>query len=181
MFSCLKISSRVNFFRLVSNTIPVTYNQESVAGCGLPFARVDFNTANFVNSNLQGAILDGGNFQRAFFVNANLGGVSVVDADFQQALLQGANLRAVNFQSSDLRGAIFGGANLEGADLSDADLSGADLRGAYSVTPEQLATAYLDDETQLPEFDASPVYFSGASPMFESPFPDLPLFVEQGR
>lgn len=66
-------------------------------------------------------------------------------------------------------------------DLSNADLSGADLRGAYGITPEQLATAYLDDETQLPEFNASPVYFSGASPMLESPFPDLPLFVEQGR
>jgi uncharacterized protein YjbI with pentapeptide repeats len=130
---------------------------------------VDFSEANFVNSNLQGAILDDGNFQRAFFVNANLRGVSAVGADLQQARLQGANLRAVNFQDSDLRGAIFSGANLAGADLTDADLSGADLRGAYGITPEQLATAYLDDETQLSEFNASPVYFSGAAPALVFP------------
>jgi len=128
-------------------------------------AESDFGGANMVASNVQDAIFDGGNFQGAFLVNSNLGGVSAQDADLRNARLQGANLRNVDFRGCDLRGAIFGGANLEGANLDEAELSGADLRGAYGVTPEQLARAYIDKETQFPEFFASPIYLTGSAPI----------------
>jgi hypothetical protein len=117
---------------------------------------VDFRGANFVETTLQDAVLDGGDFQGAFLVNANLAGVSAQDADLRNAKLQGANLRNGDFRGSDFRGAIFAGANVEGADFYEADLSGADLRGVAGLTREQLAGAYMDDETQLPEVVAAP-------------------------
>jgi hypothetical protein len=41
-------------------------------------------------------------------------------------------------------------ADLGGADLSRAVLSGADLRDAPNLTPEQIKSAYVDEQTKLP-------------------------------
>jgi hypothetical protein len=78
------------------------------------------------------------------------------NADARLANFQGANLVL-----ADLRGAILRGANFQGADLRGADLQGADIQranlqktklmGAKNLTQDQVNTACVDENTQLPE------------------------------
>jgi uncharacterized protein YjbI with pentapeptide repeats len=71
------------------------------------------------------------NAVRAFLVNADLRGADLLGADLRQA---------------DLRGARFDGAELHGTHLQ-----GADLTYATGLTREQLAAAWVDATTRLPE------------------------------
>ncbi|MBF4460169.1 pentapeptide repeat-containing protein [Pseudoclavibacter sp. VKM Ac-2867] len=70
--------------------------------------------------------------------------------------LSGSDLRAVELRgalliAAKLRGADLRWADLLGADLRDAELHGADLRHVLHLTQPQLAAAFGDDATQLPE------------------------------
>jgi uncharacterized protein YjbI with pentapeptide repeats len=73
---------------------------------------------------------------------ANLQGLKLIWADLREADLRGADLR-----DADLRKAQLGNARLEGANLS-----GANLWETCGLTPEQLASALTDANTQLPLF-----------------------------
>ena len=83
--------------------------------------------------------------------------------DLRGAHLDGANLNGADLRAADLRAACLYEAelilaDLRGADLRRANLEHADLAGAYlfdtrlagSITPEQLATAQVDEELWSP-------------------------------
>jgi uncharacterized protein YjbI with pentapeptide repeats len=67
---------------------------------------------------------------------------NLVLAHLEGALLSDAHLKRANLS----------GAHLEGANLSGAHLEGANLSSAYGLTPEQLASAYTDEATRLPNY-----------------------------
>ncbi len=98
----------------------------------MPLSQFDLSHANFHESrlcswsstgtaDLRNAKLWSANFRDSYLTNAKLDGAILVGAQ-----LQGANLSSASLRSSKLMSA-----NLDGADLFQADLSGADLRMAF--------------------------------------------------
>jgi uncharacterized protein YjbI with pentapeptide repeats len=75
---------------------------------------------------------------------ADLSNTCLVGANLSGAVLTGANL-----VGADLRGAILRDASLLVADLHNTLLHGADLRGARSLTIQQLHEAHYDHTTQF--------------------------------
>nr|WP_258067776.1 pentapeptide repeat-containing protein [Pseudoclavibacter sp. RFBI5] len=71
--------------------------------------------------------------------------------DFSGSDLRAVELRGALLIAAKLRGADLRWADLLGADLRDAELHGADLRHVLHLTQPQLAAAFGDDATQLPE------------------------------
>ena len=58
-----------------------------------------------------------------------------------------SDLEGASFRGADLRHGIFWNVNLKGAFLE-----GADLRGANDLTCEQIRSAVLDENTELPAY-----------------------------
>lgn len=71
--------------------------------------------------------------------------------DFSGSDLRAIELRGALLIAAKLRGADLRWADLLGADLRDAELHGADLRHVLHLTQPQLAAAFGDAATQLPE------------------------------
>ncbi|WP_219819393.1 pentapeptide repeat-containing protein [Pseudoclavibacter sp. AY1F1] len=71
--------------------------------------------------------------------------------DFSGADLRAVELRGAMLIAANLRGADLRWADLLGADLRDAELYGADLRHVLHLTQTQLAAAFGDEATQLPD------------------------------
>lgn len=71
--------------------------------------------------------------------------------DFSGGDLRAVELRGALLIAAKLRGADLRWADLLGADLRDAELHGADLRHVVHLTQTQLAAAFGDEHTQLPE------------------------------
>ena len=69
--------------------------------------------------------------------------------------LQNADLSQTNLENSHL---LF--ANLADANLNQANLKGADLRTAMNITCEQILSAIIDKNTQLPDYIYLPQNFS---------------------
>jgi uncharacterized protein YjbI with pentapeptide repeats len=106
-----------------------------------PWWSIKYNGANLAKANLQGAILNSGNFeganlyyaqlQNAGLFGANLKGAYLYNADFQDARLVFVNLQSttlsyVNFRNADLREARLQGVNLSWVgDMSNVSISGA--------------------------------------------------------
>jgi uncharacterized protein YjbI with pentapeptide repeats len=87
---------------------------------------------------------------------ANLSRAYLSRAYLRGANLQGANLSRANLFAADLFAADLRWANLRGANLSMANLRGANLQetrltGAKHLTQDQLNTACVYENTQLPE------------------------------
>ena len=131
------------------------------------FREANLRGANVTLADLRGATINDANLGGLRVAGATLQGASVENANLSHADLRGADLRGLNLRyaslaAADLRGANLQGARLARANLKEADLRGADLRGAdlrqvAELTTEQVASAYLDAETQLPaSFGASP-------------------------
>ncbi len=119
----------------VVNTVEPTESVRPVGRLSLRF---------ILGVNLDGARMEGANFENAKILFSNLDGAKLRNADFRDAWVVGANLDGANFEGADLRGAVLAGVNLDnadfrGADLRDAvlmagnfdsaDFRGADLRG----------------------------------------------------
>lgn len=77
----------------------------------------------------------------------NVRGAFIRRIDLSRASLRGANLAR-----ADASGAIFRGSDFHRAILDGTVLKGADLRDAINLTVEQLASAILDETTQLPDY-----------------------------
>lgn len=155
--------------------IPAAYLVEAdLAGANLKKAELEeadlrsvnlsdavLNNANLSRSNLRGANLSNAEAETAKFSAADLRKANLSNADLYQADFSGANIRAANLRRAKLDNANFSGANLlyanlteaffDGANLSGADLSWAHLRGAISLTQEQLDTACGTPPKNLPE------------------------------
>ena len=95
---------------------------------------------------LQGADLSGANLSYT-----RLRGAGLSYANLQKADLSNINLGGADLSNADLRGANLKGANLKDADLEKTCMRGADLSEAQGLTQTQLAEAYGDDNTTLPD------------------------------
>lgn len=83
------------------------------------------------------------------------GGVPALDvhgAFIRRTDLSGASLRGADLSRADASGAFFRNADFQGARLVGTILRGADLTGAVNLTEGQLASAVIDDQTQLPDY-----------------------------
>jgi uncharacterized protein YjbI with pentapeptide repeats len=67
------------------------------------------------------------------------------------AFLANADLRGADLIGADLRQADLRGARLDGANLQGTDLRGADLRYTSGLGPAQIAVAFTDSTTRLPD------------------------------
>jgi Pentapeptide repeats (8 copies) len=74
----------------------------------------------------------------------------------------------LDLRDTDLRGADLQETHLEGADLRGAHLEGAFLWGVTGLTTEQLARAFGDAKTRLPEGIARPAHWPPEAPGEES-------------
>jgi uncharacterized protein YjbI with pentapeptide repeats len=68
------------------------------------------------------------------------------------AFLVNADLRGADLLGADLRQADLRGARLEGARLHGTNLQGADLTYATGLSREQLASAWIDAATRIPDY-----------------------------
>lgn len=89
------------------------------------------------SADLRRADLRGVNMRRTILNNADMCYVWLDDALCEQT----------QFSRADLRHAV-----LERTNFAGARLDGADLRETHGLTPEQLAVAHIDEETQLPDY-----------------------------
>ncbi len=136
----------------------------NLSGADLEEANLD--DANLQDARLQGATLRGAWLKKAFLNYADLSGANVEQARMQTAscyhvnfskatlawaVLEDTTLTNSDFTEANLSNARFDGADLAGAKLDQADLSGADLRGARNLKADQLANAFGDERTLLPD------------------------------
>jgi len=77
-------------------------------------------------------------------------------ADLYMANLRGVYFDGANLDGANLEGAFLRGANLAKAEFYRANLYRANLQGAVGLTQEQLAQAFGDETTNLPELLAMP-------------------------
>jgi uncharacterized protein YjbI with pentapeptide repeats len=112
----------------------------------------NFGGANLKRANLGGAYLAGAHLFGAHLEWAILGAATLEEANLEEAYLEGAHLLEANLEGAELPRAHLQRANLEEAILDRANLEGADLTGATGLTQEQLAEAFTDEETKLPEY-----------------------------
>jgi uncharacterized protein YjbI with pentapeptide repeats len=114
-------------------------------------ARANLQEASLAQAYLGEADLSEADLRGAYLMGASLQGATLQGASLQGANLQGADLRAADLQGANLHGANLLGAHVQGANFTGADLQGADLTYTIGLTREQLALAYIDENTQLPD------------------------------
>lgn len=114
-------------------------------------AGANLRRAQLNEANLTGANLTEGALERADLFRANLTDANLTGANLFLGKLKGAKLGRARLSGANLWGAELWGAKLEGAILEGADLGGAKLTHARGLTREQIETALVDENTQLPE------------------------------
>ena len=107
----------------------------------------DFVGAKAEHLGLHNCDLRGANLSAAEFPTAHM-----QDSDLRYAYIRWANLRHAGLDNSNLRGATLEGSDLTGASLENCDLRGVDLTSVKGLAADQLAGAYIDDETELPPY-----------------------------
>ncbi|MBL8188387.1 MAG: pentapeptide repeat-containing protein, partial [Acidobacteria bacterium] len=100
---------------------------------------------------LDGAILDGAGLDGAILDDASLDGARLNGASLDRASLDRASLDRARLNGASLDRASLDRASLNGASLNQTQLRSADLRNAINLTKEQIASAWIDGFTQLPE------------------------------
>jgi hypothetical protein len=140
-------------------------------GCDLRGAKLEeahLKSAVLSRAHLEGADLSGAHLEWAWLEEAHLKGADFVMAHLQGAWLHGAHLEGASLSAAHLQGACLQGAYLqeamfgfEGGELEGAHLEGADLEGAYlhganlgtaeGLVQDQIARAWGNSETILPQ------------------------------
>lgn len=129
----------------------------------LDLRRAALSGANLANADLRHFCFGGADLSRANLQGADLSGSDLGAADLVSAYLGQADLTGAVLLGTDFRRAYLGEAVLTGAKLKDADLRGADLRRARGLTQEQIDSAVIDEQTQLPEGFRTPPASSTAT------------------
>jgi uncharacterized protein YjbI with pentapeptide repeats len=127
---------------------------------GARLGHANFEFANLLRANMEWSDLRHATFQDAHMEGAYLEGCNLTLAVLRHAVLIGANLEQCNLEKADCSNADLSysqlawtnlqGAKLHNANLYNANLKQANLRGAQ-VTLQQLAQAYLDQQTIMPD------------------------------
>jgi ribosomal protein L29 len=146
-----------------------TFNRANLEGA--KFDRAHLEYASFVEASANGACFDEAHLEGARFERADLEGSSFIGAHLKGATFTGARLDGAAFNEAYLEcadfaatrssNAIFSGAvlafakfhmaQLDGAKFVEAHIEGAILLGTSGLTIEQIASAYTDSSTKLPE------------------------------
>jgi uncharacterized protein YjbI with pentapeptide repeats len=105
--------------------------------------------ANFTEANLQEADLDMTDLEEAELWSTNLQGTRLRSAYLQRAKLIDVNLQGAFLWDNDWQGVVFSGVNLRGADL----------RRAKNLELQEIAQAFGDSMTVLPENVARPAHW----------------------
>lgn len=131
-------------------------------------AGAEFNQCTFKESNLKGASLENAVFSEGKGSDLNLQGAMLSNTRFEGTILTYINaidthargihfnncqLNSVDFRDAVLREAVFVDTDAEVVNFLRTDLRGANLRGLSGVNINQLACAYVDETTQLPNHE----------------------------
>ncbi len=122
---------------------------------GADLTKVEAREANFMDANLDGAVLRGATLAGAFMPKARMSGANLTGANLNKAHLEDVGLSGAVMPRAMLRLATVFRANLSGADLEAADLSTARLNGV-NFRGARLGGAFLN------EADLSSADFTGA-------------------
>jgi hypothetical protein len=111
-----------------------------------------FEFALFFDAELRlvhfyGPELKWAHFRGAYLEQTTFNSTSLEGANFEHTHLDGAY-----FVAAHLERASFAGAQMEEVYFWDAHLEGADLGGALGLTQAQLAEAFTDESTKLPDY-----------------------------
>ncbi|MCE5315600.1 pentapeptide repeat-containing protein [bacterium] len=127
----------------------------------------DMSSSVLNNTWLEHSCLHRANLQRADLSEAHLQYAVLEDADMRNAIVNDADLLGAKLTGAVLGGAHFDGANLRGAELVDAHMRAGIVQvfdvhnlewktvqqtDAYGLTPEQLESAIIGEDTQLPTY-----------------------------
>lgn len=125
--------------------------------------------ATLKKANLQRAIMHKAILQRAKFTQANLQEADLDmtdleeaelwDTNLQEARIRLAHLKKAELLSANLQGAYLNNSNWQGAALPLANLRGANLSQAENLDLQEIAQAYGDSMTVLPENVARPAHW----------------------
>ena len=90
-------------------------------------------------------------------IDADLQGINLSGAELNEACLRGSNLQGANFKgaklsAADLKKTNLSGANFEGAYLMETKFKGTDLRQVLNLSPDEIATAFIDEKTRIPDY-----------------------------
>jgi uncharacterized protein YjbI with pentapeptide repeats len=111
----------------------------------------DLFTADLRDADLEDADLRNADLESADLRNANLGGADLRNANLGFTDLRNANLGFADFRNANLLFADLRNAELGYAEFTDAFLTHADLRDTIGVTEEQVKSAIINANTQLPK------------------------------
>ncbi len=103
---------------------PGTLLSEALLG-GADLSAASLGGAQFIDVDLEGAALDGGDFSLTIFQRTNLRNATARGSCFMKAGVEASDLRGIDLLQGSLRQA-----RLETVDLRDASLYGVDLYGA---------------------------------------------------
>jgi hypothetical protein len=126
--------------------------------------RATLKRANLEEAIMHKAILQRANLEEAKLQGADLDMTDLQEADLWSTNLQSARLRAANLQraklpSSNLQGAFLSDVDWQGVALPGVNLRGADLRRAKNLESQEIAQAFGDSMTVLPENVARPAHW----------------------
>ena len=110
---------------------------------------------SYKNGEHQRLDLGGTDLRRADLNGATFQGVNLIGTHLYRARLTGIHLEGADLTNADLSRAVLHEAHLEGADLTGAildgtTLTGANLKGVKGLKREQVQSAEMNSETQLP-------------------------------
>jgi hypothetical protein len=115
---------------------------------------LDFQEAVLRRANLREVHFERANLRKAHLEGADLRKAHLERADLSEAHLERASLVWAHLERANLREA-----HLERADLRKAHLEGADLTSVDGLAQEQIAGAFGDTETKLPEGLTHPAHW----------------------
>ena len=130
--------------------IEVEKSKENLSGA-------DLSDAKLIKAKLSNANLSSADLSDAYLIQANLVSADLSNADLSRAVLTQANLKGINLSGANLTDAYLIEADLQGADFEDAELletrlDGANLQQVQNLTCEQIEDAYIDKNTQFPDY-----------------------------
>jgi uncharacterized protein YjbI with pentapeptide repeats len=87
------------------------------------------------------------NFENAIFRNVRLDGSGLEGSNLYNAKIIDSSLLGTNFELADLTNADFSGSDLRWATLDGANVAGTNFSKAKNLTPEQLSSICVRDQS----------------------------------